>query len=417
MNGVLRLIKIYIMRILIRILYIFPIKNNRIIFNAYKGTQYACNPKYITEKLLELYRNEFEIIWAFDDPEKYKGKISTNIKMVRFSSIKRFYYEATSKVSINNVGSFSWLPLRKGQEHINTWHSGLDLECCGMNESANTLLIKYTIALSGKETTLFLSSNRVFSEYSVIEQFGYSGLILNAGLPRSDDLLNGRQYAIKEKVRQKLGISRNAVVLMYAPTWRYGGTDAMPEMNYKLLSQAMKETFGDDYWILNRSHHLTNIKEVENDKRVIDTTSYPNIEELVISCDILISDYSSVLWDGAVARKVLIQYAPDAEQFEKDRGLYVPVGKWGIPAFFSMQELCDAICSINLKVDTKYSEFLLTIIGSYETGRAAELVSKWIWDRCFESENENEYSQYLTVCSGKSDDTIIKKMNNNPLIY
>ena len=248
MKGFIKIFKIYIMRFIMRLFYLFPIKDNRIIFNAYSGTQYACNPKYISEKLLEIYKGQFEIIWAFDKPEKYRFLEKSGIKLVKFYSLRRFFYEATAKISINNIGSFSWIPLRKGQEHVNTWH-GFTPTCAGMDEPANDKLTRYSIGLSGKETTLFLSMNRLFSDYAIKVRFGYGGKVLNCGFPRSDVLLNGKGDAIRKNVRKKYEISDETVVVMYAPTWRYEGISAMPEMDYKELSAAMKMCYGDQYVI------------------------------------------------------------------------------------------------------------------------------------------------------------------------
>lgn len=414
MKGFIKIVSIYFLRLLVRVFYIFPIKNNRIILSSYKGTQYACNPKYISEKMHEMYPDTFEIIWCLEHPYDYN--LPHYIKKVKYNSIKRFYYEATSKISINNIGSFSYLPRRKGQEHVNTWHSGLDLECCGINEKENDYFTKKSIELSGKETSLFLSSNKVFSEYSVIEQFGYSGLIFNAGLPRSDVLINDNKKLLRMYTRKNLGIENDALVLMYAPTWRYGGTERMPLMNYNVLADALCEVTENKFYILNRSHHLTKIKSLDDNEHVVDVSNYPDIQALVECCDILVSDYSSVLWDGAVSNKILIQYAPDAKEFTKSRGLYVPTGKWGMPAAYAMNELCEMIKNLKKLKLNSYYENVLAYLGNYETGKASELFVYWAFDVCFGPENEIKYKNYLNMVKNDSDSHLIDDMNKKDFI-
>ena len=71
-NSIIKLLEIYVLRILIHVLHIFPIKENRIIITSYRGTQYACNPKYITETILKTVPGKYELIWAFQKPEKFK---------------------------------------------------------------------------------------------------------------------------------------------------------------------------------------------------------------------------------------------------------------------------------------------------------------------------------------------------------
>lgn len=100
-----------------------------------------------------------------------------------------------------------------------------------------------------------------------------------------------------------------------------------------------------------------------------------------------------MFWDGAVANKILIQYAPDAEIYEKERGLYVPIGKWGMPACLSMEKLCRLI--ENMDFDNVNCR-LTNMVGNYETGKASEIVCKWIYDKCFDTElYKKEYSNFL----------------------
>ena len=70
-KSYIKLFEIYMIRTMMRILYLFPIKNNRIVINSYRGQQYSCNPKYISEKLIEQYPGKYEIIWFFSEPEKF----------------------------------------------------------------------------------------------------------------------------------------------------------------------------------------------------------------------------------------------------------------------------------------------------------------------------------------------------------
>ena len=107
------MLEIRILRVFMTVLHIFPIKQNRIILNSYTGTQYSCNPKYITEAILKRFPDKYEIIWTFKEPDKFQFLEEKGIKVVKYASIKRFYYEATAKVSINNIGSYSWQPIRR----------------------------------------------------------------------------------------------------------------------------------------------------------------------------------------------------------------------------------------------------------------------------------------------------------------
>ncbi len=377
-NSIIKLLEIYVLRILIHVLHIFPIKENRIIITSYRGTQYACNPKYITETILKTVPGKYELIWAFQKPEKFKYLKDKGIKLVKFNSIKRFYYEATAKVSINNVGSFSWIPLRKGQEHVNTWHSGLDLTGCALTEPRNDVIMKKTLKMSTRETTLFLASNKLFTHYSMKRQFQYTGKVLKYGLPRSDDFLNGNRPAIEKKMRNKLGINENTVVIMYAPTWRYAGIKAMPLISLSEISKAMHDRFGNNYLVMKRAHHLTGKNQIENEKHIIDVSDYPNIQELITVCNIVISDYSSLIWDSALAGAYIILYTPDVKEYSIERGMYTSIYKWGFPVALNQEELNSEISKIDLDKGKEMADKHLKKFGSYETGEASNKFCEWL---------------------------------------
>lgn len=92
------------------IFFVFPIKNNRIFFSAYSGRQYSCNPKYISDWIEQNYKDEFEIIWAFNEPDAFSYLKNRNIKCVKFKSIKYLYYLLTSKIVIDKELAKYYIP-------------------------------------------------------------------------------------------------------------------------------------------------------------------------------------------------------------------------------------------------------------------------------------------------------------------
>ena len=377
-KSIKKMLEIRILRVFMTVLHIFPIKQNRIILNSYTGTQYSCNPKYITEAILKRFPDKYEIIWTFKEPDKFQFLEEKGIKVVKYASIKRFYYEATAKVSINNIGSYSWQPIRKGQQHVNTWHSALDLNYCALMESANDKIMKKTIFMNAKETSLFLSANRFFTEFCIPKEFGYNGKILEYGLPRNDDYINGNAEKIKKEVRKKLNIAEDAVVVMYAPTWRYGKAKDAPKIDLELLNRAMQKRFGQNYLILFRAHHFAGNISVEKLEQVKNMTEYPSIQELIMATNILITDYSSVMWDAALMGEYVLLFAPDLEKYSKERGLYIPINEWCFPVSLNNKDLAAEIEKVDLKKGIEISKKHLEKFGNLETGRAAEEFCNWL---------------------------------------
>lgn len=376
MKAIIKIVKIYILRGIIHILHIFPIKKNRVILNSYRGSQYSCNPKYISE-YLEKFEN-LEIIWAFNNPSDYVCLKKKRIKLVKFNSLKRFYYEATARVSINNIGSYSWIPLRKNQEHINTWHAGGCYKKTGLDEIENTPLMKKTIQMTANETSLFLSSSEYFSSISIPQNLGYHGEILNCGLPRNDSLVNGCDLKIIDKVHKYYNIPNEIFIVLYAPTWRYNNKE-FQTINYEQVQQAIEKRFHKNSIILYRAHHITgDILE----KNIKNATNYPDMQELLMASDMLITDYSSCIWDYSFTYKPCFLYTPDVEDYIQKRGFNMDIQKWHFPICETNDKLIRAIKNYDDEQHKKNMQQHHLDLGACETGRASQIIGDKILEWC-----------------------------------
>lgn len=384
-HSFVRLIIIYVLRLIMHILHIFPIKNNRVVINSYRGQQYACNPKYISKQLVLLYPKEFEIVWAFNEPNKFEFLKDEGIILVKYGSIKYFYYEATAKISINNIGSFSWNPTRSGQEHINTWHAAVNYKEVALGEVHNDKIMKKTLLMTSKETTVFLASCRYFYENNLPEDFGYSGYVLKRGLPRNDRLYSGIDADIVKKIKKKYSISNADIVVLYAPTWRYDAKNEIPEIDFLGLIKAVENRFNKPCTIIYRAHHITGSKGITHEK-VIDVTEYPDSQEIMMAADILVTDYSSMIWDYSLTKRPCFLFVPDMDEYISVRGFTLPIEKWGFPICKTNEMLVHAIRNYKDGQAAQCADNHHKMLGSYETGHASESVCKFIYNKCFLSE-------------------------------
>ena len=376
MSAVIKMIKIYVLRLLILILHIFPVKKNRVIINSYRGGQYSCNPKYISEYLEQ--SGCMDIIWAFNKPEEFCFLKERGIKTVKYNSLKRFYYEATARVSINNVGSYSWIPLRRNQEHINTWHAGGCYKKTGLDEAENRTLMKKTIQMTADETTLFLSSSKYFSDVSIPQNLGFHGKTLNCGLPRNDDLVKGCRQDIIEKVRQYYSIPDESFILLCAPTWRYHN-EKIPMMDFDRVKYAIKIRFGKECVVLYRAHHITGGNVGGN---LISATDYPDMQELLMAADMLITDYSSCIWDYSFTYKPCFLYTPDIDYYIKNRGFNMDIHEWHFPICETNDKLVKSIEQYDEQQHKRNMEQHHTDLGACETGKACEIIGNMILEWC-----------------------------------
>lgn len=131
---------------LLKLLYIFPIKNNRIIFESYSGKGYSCNPKYVHAAITSKYPGVFETIWAMDHPTPdLAGPVC-----LKKNRIKYCYYMLTSKVVVTNMGYNIFFPCRKNQLKINTWHGGGAYKKMGV-DIASSKIEQLQFVQSGKK--------------------------------------------------------------------------------------------------------------------------------------------------------------------------------------------------------------------------------------------------------------------------
>ena len=118
MKNMIKLIFIKILRILLKIFYIFPIKNDVILFSSFEGRAFNDNPKYLFNYIKKTYGDKYKYIWVINSLEKIDG----TWKSVKFLSLKHIYYLMTARYIVSNLGIEPFLPKRKKQMFINTWH-------------------------------------------------------------------------------------------------------------------------------------------------------------------------------------------------------------------------------------------------------------------------------------------------------
>ena len=108
--------------------------------------------------------------------------------------------------------------------------------------------------------------------------------------------------------------------------------------------------------------HIFLIKIIDNTKNVIDVSDYSDISELMIISDILITDYSSVLFDYLNLKKPMIFFACDLEYYRDiERGFYLDYNELPGPIVKTDEELLKAVDNIDnywVQFGNKYNKFI-----------------------------------------------------------
>ena len=116
------------------------------------------------------------------------------------------------------------------------------------------------------------------------------------------------------------------------------------------------------------------------DARIPISSQNPDMQELIVASDILITDFSSCMFDMGIAGKECILYAPDLEEYlERERGMYFTIEELPFPLSKNMDDLCKKLKEFNQKEYLKKLNVFMKKIGSFEDGHASERICEFIY--------------------------------------
>ncbi|MBQ8047210.1 MAG: CDP-glycerol glycerophosphotransferase family protein [Prevotella sp.] len=359
------------------IFQLFPIQKRKIFFLSYYGSQYGCNPKYLSMYMVE-HCKDWDIVWGFTEPDRHH---IDGIRKVRYLSLRYFYEQCTSQVFVTNYRMNSYYRKRKGQLYLQTWHSSLRLKMIE-GDAESTLPAHYvTMAKRDSLQTDALLSGSRYSTEIFKHSFWYTGPIVPTGTPR-EDIMFADNPTLRGQILRKLGISEHKYVALYAPTFRKDNSLKCYNINFDRFTHVLSAKFGGEWIVLLRLHpHLHDYSQqlLQNTDLVTDATKYDDIQELLFVADVVISDYSSLIFDFVLTGRPCLLYVPDLEQYTKsDRNLYFDIEGLPFPVCRDNDELEKKIMTFDEIYYTKGIKKFNDSIGSYETGHACENVMKYI---------------------------------------
>jgi CDP-glycerol glycerophosphotransferase len=290
------------------------------VFAAYWYRGYACNPRAVYEKLRELLP-EVRGVWVVE--ERDSAKMPAGVEHVVAGT--RAYYRLMARATyfVNNVGFPDDIVKRRGTVRVHT-HHGTPLKTMGL-DLRSAFFAGPRMDFGGQLRRLarwdYSVSQNAFS--TVIWERVYPGRYetLEVGYPRNDALVNARAGDVT-RARAELGIEADRVAVLYAPTHREYLRPDLPPLKVGRLAEAL----GPDYVILSRAHYLQG-QEARDEgpdlgDGILDVTAHPTIEDLFLAADVLITDYSSVMFDYAVLDRPVVIHAPDWDVYRTLRGTY-----------------------------------------------------------------------------------------------
>lgn len=297
------------------------VDKNMILFVVYGGKRYDDSPRFVYEAMKKDERfKKFKFVWAFQNPNEFQE--IPNDEKVKIDTLSYFLKAIKSRYWLTNSSCLRGLNFQK-KENLNFFfpHGMTGIKKIGADLSKNNTSFKlkklipdYAIIIEGKK------------EESILRRaWDYSGEFWNIGVPRNDDLINKSQNDIK-CLKEKIGIPLDKKVILYAPTFREYQTDSeyATFLSLPFDFDKWKTELGNEYVLLLTAHYevekLLNIPKDEG--FIINAFGYPHINDLMIVSDLLISDYSSIIWDYSILGRPILSYAYDYDIYLKERGLY-----------------------------------------------------------------------------------------------
>ncbi len=384
-------IKIFISNLLYYGLRIFPLEN-KIVIRTFEGRKFGDNPQFIAESILKK-DSKIKIIWLKNVNSSYK--VPKGIKVVEDKGIRKFYEYYTAKVWIDTHRINKYLIKRKNQLVIETWHGGLGIKKIDGDVPKFRKIKKLMDEIENmcKITDIFISnSTHLTNIYR--SAFGYKGKIWKCGYPKNDILIKGA-FDVQSKVKQYYGIDNNRKIIVYAPTFRdknrFKGFDStLYDIDYEKLYIALKEKTGKEWSILVKHHPFLINRKKANEfcgEHVINANMYPDMQELILSADAFISDYSSCIFDAGLREIPCFTYAKDFEYFKKDRGVYYEMEELPFPYARNNDELISNIYQFDYgKYLSKWKKFVKKT-GLYENGDASENIAYIILEFIYGNKN------------------------------
>ena len=361
MNGIVKMV-----RGILHVFCLFPVKKKKIVFECYLGKQYSCSPKAIAEYLEGQEKDLYEQVWIYLD----KPLPGCRSKQIRRGSFGWYYHMLTAGTVIMNSGFCQRIPFRKNQIVINTWHGGGAYKKIESNPDFTEWY--------NRQIDVFLSSSEKFTELEIRGAMGFRGEVLNTGLPRNDVFFDAaRRTALSEKVRKNLKLRTEAAVL-YAPTWFEG--KEMSDPDFGKLCDALSKRFRKTFSVLYRKHYHESAKPVLSEN-VIDVSAYPDMQELLPASDVLITDYSSSIWDYSFTGRPVFLYAPDIGEFRKHHGFYYDPEECGFPLAKTEDALWENIAAFDEAAFHENMKMHHDELGSYETGEACCRLTEWLKEK------------------------------------
>lgn len=303
-----------------------PLRQDTILFECYWGKKFGDHP-------LALYRalcrsrpaGSMRIYWVAAPKAVPPAEITGNpdVTVVRTGTPAYTKALLESGMLVNNVTFPPWFLRRPGQRYLNTWH-GVPMKAMGRDMNAPLVSMANT-QRNFLQADLILELSDYYRRATIrpydVDQLAAPAL-MRGGAPRVDDTLNCPVPAAD--LRARYGIASDQRVVLFAPTWRGNSTSIIPVFDEQAqLYGEIARQLGPEWFVLFSAHQMVRVSDagdVPNGALIADND---NINDVMSIVDVLVSDYSSILFDFLPIDRPIVLHTPDILAYSQERGLYL----------------------------------------------------------------------------------------------
>ncbi|GAA4737793.1 hypothetical protein GCM10025783_05340 [Amnibacterium soli] len=336
----------------------------KVVWNAHNG-RWADNPRALYETLIARGDAGDEHLWLADmrridafPPEVPTVPIGTPEAVAALEA-------ADVVVSNTHIQLDSWRK-KPGAVYLQTWH-GTPLKRIhrdAASQPADDVMAELDEDIARWD---LLVSPTPEGTRLLRSAFGYTGRVLETGYPRNDVLLAPDAAERRARLRARFGIAEGTKAVLYAPTYRDDEADVGVDAPLGLDAEALAASLGNDAVVLLRLHHyMWHQPRPASSETVLDVSEHPDIADLYLVADALVTDYSSSMFDFAVTGRPIVLFAYDLERYrDRLRGFTFDLETEGPgPVVLEQEALADALRD-------------LPALAAAEAERYARFVERW----------------------------------------
>jgi CDP-glycerol glycerophosphotransferase len=296
-----------------------------VLYNSFLG-RFSDNPRGIYEELVRRGAPQ-RAVWLREDGQEFP-----DVETVTPRTDTYLQRLGQARVVVGNTMLPLYLPKTRRATYLQTWH-GTPLKKIGFDNPRRALDPEgLRRAARDYRQWDFLVSQNLFSTEIFRRAFRFEGEILESGYPRNDILTSPSAPKVRQRVREQLGIADDQTVVLYAPTFRDDqidqtrrpdGLDFPMALDIPRIEQAL----GSSHVLLLRLHYWVSAAVADVPGPFTRNVSrYQDIRDLYLAADVLLTDYSSSMFDFAVTGKPMVFFTYDIDSYRDTlRGFYFDI--------------------------------------------------------------------------------------------